>query len=197
MAEAHYQFPQTTETNVDPQLINEIESAFVDVETGEQLRPYAFVKEIEAEIQAWHATIDPTALPDRIEYESDLGGVLLGNEEARENVKAYHNRVDRARRALARILALNPNSEVPVRERFWFVEGDWFYERIDGPGSMVARYYFTDNEAVKLVHGLPVPFAKDEARGIDEKANLLKLIPLFRRAVVKKQPQQSDFDLAA
>lgn len=197
MAETSFQIPQMNEAGETPELIAAIKSSFIDVEAEELLRPYAFVKGIEAEIHDMHSKVSPMDFEDRIDYEGDLGGALLGNEESRKNLEARHSRVDRARRALARVLALSPNIPAPVVVRFWFLDGDWYYEVNDAVGRMVARYQFTDNDAIKLVEGVPTPFVKDDARGIDEKANLLKMIPLFHEAVLKEQSKQSDFDLAA
>lgn len=65
-------------------------------------------------------------------------------------------------------------------QRFWFHEGDWFYETHDSIGPMVARYQFTNGQAHKLVDGKPVAFAELEIH------NLYKMIQLYHDQVYKE-----------
>ncbi|MDB5179377.1 MAG: hypothetical protein JWN12_9 [Candidatus Saccharibacteria bacterium] len=72
---------------------------------------------------------------------------------------------------------LFPKPAGVTKQRFWYHQGDWFYETHDAVGPMVARYQFANGQAHKLVDGKPIAFAEGE---ID---NLHKMIQRYRDEV--------------
>lgn len=82
-----------------------------------------------------------------------------------------------------------------LEQRFWYHQGDWFYETRDAVGPMVARYQLVNGQAHKLVEGKLVHFADGE---LD---NLHQMIQLYRDRVYTQlyapQAPQNDFGLAA
>jgi len=79
-----------------------------------------------------------------------------------------------------------------LEQRFWYHEGDWFYETRDITGPMVARYQFKDGQAHKIVAGKPVAFAAGEIE------NLHKMIQVYHDQVYTQlYSKQNDVSLAA
>jgi len=87
---------------------------------------------------------------------------------------------------------LFPKPAGVIKQRFWYHEGDWFYETVDATGPMVARYQFVNGAAHKLVDGKPVAFAEGEIE------NLQKIIQLYHDRVYKElYAPRTDGKLAA
>lgn len=77
------------------------------------------------------------------------------------------------------------------QQRFWYHQGDWFYETHDAVGPMVARYQFVNGQAHKLVEGKLVHFADGE---LD---NLHRMIQLYHDCVYTQlYAPRNNLDLA-
>ena len=63
MTSGQYQIPQSQEVSAEAFVREEVDSAFVGVESGEQLGEYAYEKMIEAEIESLHAAATEDNLP--------------------------------------------------------------------------------------------------------------------------------------
>jgi hypothetical protein len=79
-----------------------------------------------------------------------------------------------------------------LEQRFWYHEGDWFYESHDVNGPVVARYQFINGQVIKLVEGRLVHFAEGEV------TNLHKMIELYHDKVYEQlYAPKNDLSLAA
>ncbi|MFZ1301338.1 MAG: hypothetical protein WAQ27_02030 [Candidatus Microsaccharimonas sp.] len=62
--------------------------------------------------------------------------------------------------------------------RFWYFEGDWFFEQYyPNAGYQVIRYQIFENSMHKLFNGIEYPFAEGE------KETLLRAIKRYHAAV--------------
>ena len=73
-----------------------------------------------------------------------------------------------------------------ISRRFWFHEGDWFFEHNDGIAPVVARYQITEAAAYKLVEGREHPFADGEL------SRLFEAITTYHATIRDTLYRQSD-----
>jgi len=172
-------------------MIQEIESSF-DVrdvqEMNERLSSYEVVKEIERKIEFYRANATEENLPKQTALErasSALANILNNNAP-----RTLHDKLVEAE---SRIGGSKVGSQPGIiSQRFWYHQGDWYYESDDANGSVVARYQFVDGQAHKLIDGKPQYFAEGEIQ------NLHQTIELYHQEVyMQLYASQNDFDLAA
>ncbi|HJM04664.1 MAG TPA: hypothetical protein QF549_03485 [Candidatus Saccharimonadaceae bacterium] len=70
--------------------------------------------------------------------------------------------------------------------RFWYHEGDWFYETVDALGPMVARYTVGEKGIEKLVDGSPVQLHDGDPGQMGEEERLLVMIGLYREEIERQ-----------
>lgn len=158
---------------------HDVEVAFSqNVEKREQLHPYAEIKELERQLETARASADIDAV-------LHLGAFTRMGDAMRLN----KTRSDEDR--LVEKESWVGGKVIPLEKvQFFFLKGYWYLIVHDDRGSMVASYQFTDDEAYKIVNGRNVPFV--QADYFDEKENVMTVIPLAVRAIMKDMYDKED-----
>jgi hypothetical protein len=191
MASGQFQIP-SQERFVDSSTIQEIESSFDarDVqEMNEQRSPYEVVKDIEQKLESYRANATEANLPKLSAVDRARSAVtnLFVSSSAPRTV---HDKLVEAESIIGGS-QLGTHPEI-ISQRFWYHQGDWFYESHDATGPMVARYQFIDGQAHKLVDGKPYYFADGEIQ------NLYRTIELYHDQVfLQLYASKNDYDLTA
>lgn len=152
------------------------------------------VKQIEQSIEALRATADATTIP-RYGVRRYFAAMAQRLIASLSNESLARRLVDIESEIGGQLL---PAVEGVKSQRFWFYEGDWFYETIDQKGAMHARYQAVGNELEKLVNGKPVSLAEGE------QDHFIQLVPLYYQAIkdelyerAKQSPEAAQVLVAA
>lgn len=160
------------ELPVDPQLVQEVESAFVGFEQNEQQGPHAHVTLIEANIESFRRSATEENIPKSTAVDrarEALSKVLFPSKSRPVTL------IDRLVEHESRIGGQKLKSaEGIVSQRFWYHEGYWHYEETDVLGPMVARYQVIDGYLKKIDGATVIDFYKDDQ--VNEEANVLDMI---------------------
>ena len=73
--------------------------------------------------------------------------------------------------------SLFPPENSMVSRRFWYFDGDWYFEEREAKQSFVARYTLYGESIEKLVHGRPVAIEPQE------EVALVAAIPLYKQRI--------------
>lgn len=82
--------------------------------------------------------------------------------------------------------SLLPLPDGKKSHRFWYHDGDWFYETVDALGPMVARYTVSEKGIEKLVDGSPVQLYEGDPGEMGEEERLLAMIGLYREEIERQ-----------
>ena len=175
------------------ELVADVESAFVSFEKDPQTGEYAFIKDIEADIEVLRANANESHLPQKTALERARAGfaeVIAGRFVSSKTPMSLEDKFVNAESEIGGDI-LPKNGDI-IRQRFWYVQGDWFYEVLDARGVMIARYQFSEDLSHKLVDGRQIDFAEGE------KAALLETINRYYTQIqVELYSDKADWDLVA
>jgi len=193
MTQGQFQIPQSSEVPMDSFTELETDTFFVNQEIIESERRYEEIKQLEQEIEALRANATEAHLPR-----------LSRIHRARQAVTSFFvtNTVPRSLKdnliEVESVIGGNilEKQQGIISQRFWFHDGDWFYEVHDAIGPMVARYRFEDDELIKIDGARNIPLVKTAE--IDEAANIEHMVQLYHREItVQLYSRKDDYDLAA
>ena len=176
----------------EQEMIQEIESSFRPVEVNEmeaQPSVYEVVKQRENSIDLSRSEATEANLPKLSPIERARAAVtsVFVTNNAPRTLK--DKLVEAERASFSETLKSTPGI---ISQRFFYHDGDWFYETQDSIGSMVARYQFAGGQAHKLVEGRPTAFAEGEVQ------NLYKMTELYYEHVMATMyTSQNESDLTA
>lgn len=187
MDNSQYHYP-SLESQATPELISDIESAFDTTEIQEMLSAFDTVKAIENRIDSYRQSATEANLPKKTRVErarEAVTNLFMTNAVP----KTLHDRLVEVESVIGgNVLPINPGT---VSQRFWYQQGDWFYEVHDSVGPMVARYQFIHGSVAKLVDGKLVHLAEGEAETI------YNTVPQYHDAISELYISKDDVDLAA
>jgi len=178
------------EVQASPELIQEVESALDTPEIRELLSAFDEVKMIENRIDSYRSMATEANLPKktRVERARDAVTNLFSTNAI---PRTLHDKLVEAESTIGGSPRVLPSAPGVVNQRFWYQQGDWFYEVHDSVGPMVARYQFIDGSIAKLVDGKLVQLAEGEAETI------YKIIPQYHDAISELYISKDDLGLAA
>jgi len=193
-----YQFPQ--HDNGDPESTVPLEDAveqplapLIDMQAYRERKeqgseqPLASFKKTEQDIETLRKNADETTIPRyRLRVLLYLAQKLIGpRPEGNLEKQLVDIESEIGGRLLTQVTGIKS-------QRFWYHDGNWFYEAVDTKGPLHARYQLSDTDIIKLVDGLSTMLAEEE------KQNLLATIPRYHDAIKDElYERESRKDIAA
>jgi hypothetical protein len=190
MIPGQYIIPSELQPDTPP--TSEIGSTFVSVEIESRLGEYSPVKVKEKNIDEARADATEAILPTKSALDHTreaLRNIIAGRLVGSAPLSLHDQLVEAESLIGGKLFANEPGI---IQQRFWYHEGDWFYEAVDAKGAMVARYQFSENLVHKLVDGREIAFAEGEKTALIETINRY-----YTQIQVELYQNKADWDIAA